>query len=120
MLAKPKDKQQLGFFITFEEQLNHRHPLYILANRVDWKKFEDAFKKHYSQTSGTPAKPIRLLMGLLILKHVRNLSDESVVGQWAENAYYQYFCGEDYFASAGPLVFPLNWWGSGKESGKKA
>lgn len=104
MLAKSKDKQQMSFFSTFEEQLNHQHPLYILANHVDWKKFEDAFKKHYSETTGAPAKPIRLLVGLLILKHVRNLSDESVVGQWAENAYYQYFCGEDYFASAEPCV----------------
>lgn len=104
MLAKSKDKQQTSFFSTFEEQLNHQHPLYILANHMDWKKFEDAFKKHYSETTGAPAKPIRLLVGLLILKHVRNLSDESVVGQWAENAYYQYFCGEEYFASAEPCV----------------
>lgn len=104
MLAKPKDKQQLGFFSTFEEQLNHQHPLYILANRVDWKKFEQAFRKHYSETNGAPAKPIRLMVGLLVLKHIRNLSDESVVEQWAENAYYQYFCGEEYFASAEPCV----------------
>lgn len=104
MLAKPKDKQQTSFFSTFEEQLNHKHPLYILANRVDWKKFEDAFKKHYSETMGAPAKPIRLMVGLLVLKHIRNVSDESVVEQWAENAYYQYFCGEEYFASAEPCV----------------
>lgn len=104
MLAKPKDKQQTSFFSTFEEQLNHQHPLYILSNRIDWKKFDDAFKKHYSEKMGAPAKPIRLLVGLLILKHLRNLSDESVVEQWAENAYYQYFCGEEYFASAEPCV----------------
>ena len=66
MLAKPKDKQQLGFFSTFEEQLNHQHPLYILANRMDWKKFDDAFKKHYCENNGAPAKPIRLMVGLLI------------------------------------------------------
>lgn len=104
MLAKSKDKQQLGFFTTFEEQLNHRHSLYILANRVDWKRFEDAFKIHYSENMGAPAKPIRLMVGLIILKHIRNISDESVVEQWAENAYYQYFCGEEYFASAEPCV----------------
>jgi IS5 family transposase len=104
MLAKPKDKQQLGFFSTFEEQLNHQHPLYLLANRVDWQKFQDAFRKHYSETNGAPGKPIRLMVGLIILKHVRDLSDESVVQQWAENAYYQYFCGEKYFASAEPCV----------------
>jgi IS5 family transposase len=104
MLAKPKDKQQLGFFSTFEEQLNHQHPLYILANRMDWKKFDDAFKKHYCENNGAPAKPIRLMVGLLILKHLRNLSDESVVEQWAENIYYQYFCGEDYVAQEQPCA----------------
>jgi len=44
------------------------------------------------------------MVGLLMLKHIRNLSDESVVEQWTENAYYQYFCGEKYFASAQPCV----------------
>jgi hypothetical protein len=29
-----------------------------------------------------------------MLKHLRNLSDESVVEQWAKNAYYQYFGGQ--------------------------
>lgn len=104
MLSKPKDKQQLGFYSTFEEQLNHRHPLYILANKVDWQKFEYSFKKHYSETIGAPAKPIRLMVGLLILKHLRNLSDESLVEQWAENSYYQYFCGESYFSTLEPCV----------------
>ena len=101
---KPKDKQQTSFFSIFEEQLNHHHPLYILSNAIDWKKFDDAFRKHYSETTGAPAKPIRRMVGLLILKHVRNLSDESVVAQWAENSYYQYFCGEEYFASKEPCV----------------
>src|SRR5450759_2371976 len=104
MLAKPKDLQQMSFFSTFEEQLNHQHPLYILFHEIKWQRFDDAFQKHYSSTMGAPGKPIQLMVGLLILKHVRNLSDESVVEQWAENAYYQYFCGEKYFASAPPCV----------------
>jgi IS5 family transposase len=44
------------------------------------------------------------MVGLLILKHVRDLSDESVVEQWAENAYYQYFTGEQLFASKEPCA----------------
>ncbi|MBK7883938.1 MAG: hypothetical protein IPJ81_09110 [Chitinophagaceae bacterium] len=32
------------FYSSFEEQLNHSHPLYILANRIDWNVFEEAFK----------------------------------------------------------------------------
>jgi IS5 family transposase len=48
---------------------------------------------------GRPAKPIRLMVSLLMLKHLRNLSDESVVEQWSENAYYQYFSGQKAFSS---------------------
>ena len=80
MLAKQKNTAQIGFYSTFEEQLNHSHALYILANTIDWNVFEEAFKKHYSATRGKPAKPIRLMVSLLILKQVRNLSDERICG----------------------------------------
>lgn len=65
----------------------------MLADKIDWHRFEEAFSPLYCADNGCPCKPIRLMCGLLILKHVRNLSDESVVEQWSENAYYQYFCG---------------------------
>ena len=42
------------------------------------------------------------MVSLLILKHLRNLSYESVVQQWAENSYYQYFSGEAKFACGVP------------------
>lgn len=102
MLTKPKNKQQLGFYNTFSEQLNHHHPLFLLAGKINWQLFEDAFSKHYSIGMGAPAKPIRLLVSLLILKQLRNLSDESVVEQWSENSYFQYFSGEDFFSSGDP------------------
>lgn len=104
MLAKTKNQSQQGFYSTYEEQLDHQHPLYKLANTISWKTFDDAFSKHYSVTKGKPAKPIRLMVSLLILKQLRNLSDESVVEQWAENSYYQYFGGENYFAAKPPCV----------------
>ncbi len=101
MLSRPKSTSQLGFYSTFEEQLSHQHPLYILANTIHWNIFEEAFSKLYSQ-EGRPAKPIRLMVSLIILKHIRNLSDESVVEQWSENSYYQYFSGEKIFACGDP------------------
>lgn len=104
MLAKEKSPSQLGFYSTFEEQLNHSHPLYKLSNEIQWSVFDEAFKKHYSLTQGKPGKPIRLMVSLLILKQLRNLSDESVVFQWSENAYYQYFSGEQVFSSKHPCV----------------
>src|SRR5260221_2068983 len=37
------------------------------------------------------------MVGLYLLKHVFNLSDEVVCARWVENPYYQHFCGFDYF-----------------------
>jgi IS5 family transposase len=102
MLAKQKDKSQASLFFSFDDTLNHKHPLYILANRIDWAMFEEAFSSLYCKNNGRPAKSIRLMVGLLILKHLRNVSDESVVEQWAENIYYQYFCGGTTFVSGVP------------------
>ncbi len=101
MLSKQQSRSQLGFYSTFEEQLSHKHPLYILANQINWEVFEKAFAKLYSE-EGRPAKPIRLMVSLLMLKHIRNISDESVVEQWSENCYYQYFGGEKVFACGAP------------------
>ncbi len=65
MLSKGHSDTQLSFYSTFEEQLSHRHPLYILANEIDWDLFEDSFTKLYSE-EGRPAKPIRLMVSLLM------------------------------------------------------
>jgi IS5 family transposase len=37
------------------------------------------------------------MVGLLYLKHAYNESDESVCEGWAEDVYFQLFCGEEYF-----------------------
>ncbi len=42
------------------------------------------------------------MVGLLILKHIRYISDESIVEQWSENLYYQYFCGLREFIATVP------------------
>ena len=44
------------------------------------------------------------MCGLLILKHLRNISDESVVEQWSENAYFQYFFGMHEFVPSFPCA----------------
>ena len=91
-------------FYSLADMLDQSHPLYRLADKIDWHRFEEAFTPLYSHGMGAPAKDIRLMCGLLILKHVRNLSDESVVEQWSENAYYQYFCGMDTFSPGQPCA----------------
>ncbi|MCS6796809.1 MAG: transposase, partial [Raineya sp.] len=36
-----------------------------------------------------------------------NSSDESVVEQWSENVYYQYFCGDSSFVASPPCEASL-------------
>ncbi|SUB93617.1 Transposase domain (DUF772) [Prevotella nigrescens] len=88
-----RTSKQLSMFSSLEDMLSHEHPLFQLSNKINWECFENAFSPLYCSTNGRPAHAIRLMCGLLILKHLRNVSDEMVVSQWSENAYYQYFCG---------------------------
>ena len=104
MLSTKKYTSQIGLFNALADQLDQKHPLYLLANKINWSLFEDSFKKHYSEKMGKPAKPIRLMVSLLILKYVRNLSDENLVEHWSENLYFQYFSGEQNFQPNIPCV----------------
>lgn len=99
MLGKSLDQKQAQtdiFRPLLASFINMEHNLIKLGERLDWKGLEKSFSEFYSNT-GTPSKPIRLMAGLLMLKQMFNLSDEVVVEQWKQNAYYQYFTGEIYF-----------------------
>lgn len=102
MVPPKKSLNQTSLFFSLGDTVNHKHPLFILAHQIDWMLFEKEFEPLYCPDNGRPGKPIRLMVGLLMLKHIRNLSDESVVEQWGENVYYQYFCGQTSFASGAP------------------
>ncbi len=47
--------------------------------------------------------PIRRLVGLLMLKSLRNLSNEEVVVFWSENPYAHDFCGERERSESGKI-----------------
>ena len=102
-LPRPKSSQLDLFNALFEQLLNHEHPLFILANKIGWQRFEPAFDECYSPDMGAPAKAIRLMVGLHYLKHAFNESDESLLDRWVENPYWQYFCGYDTMQHKVPL-----------------
>ena len=94
MLDKDKQKGHIGFLFTgLEGQCNPRHPIRQLAHKIPWQVFEEELSCYYSK-EGRPAKPIRLMVGLLILKQMHNLSDEGICQAWRDNPYFQYFTGE--------------------------
>lgn len=87
------DQQQRSLYTSdLIDNLNPNNRLYQLAQRLPWLEIEKEFEGYYSKM-GQPAKPVRLMVGLLMLKQLENLSDEVVVERWCENPYYQFFCG---------------------------
>ena len=93
MKSSPPNQQQKSLFTTdLINCLNPNNRLYQLAQTLPWSAIGKDFETYYS-TTGQPAKPIRLMVGLLMLKQLENLSDEVVVERWCENPYYQFFCG---------------------------
>jgi IS5 family transposase len=102
MQNKASSSHQVSFLKpTLAEQLDPRQPLKQLADQLPWTGFETAFGKYYS-AEGRPAKPVRLMVGLLLLKQMFNQGDETVVAGWVQNPYWQYFCGMTEFQWAVP------------------
>ncbi len=105
MLSKPaanEPAQSQIFGNDLLAQLDPEDPLLLLSRVIDWSRFEEEFSQYYSPDKGRPAIPIRRLVGLLILKHLENLSDELVVLAYKRNPYYQAFCGAVEFDRAMP------------------
>jgi IS5 family transposase len=101
--AKPQDsgKEEL-FRSKLKNIINLRHELVRLSELIDWARLETHFAPYYSEV-GRPGLPIRLVVGLHLLKHIEGLSDEQVCARWKRDPYMQYFCGEEYFQHAFPI-----------------
>lgn len=97
MLKKLPVQPQLEIFKTVLVSFIHpEHELCLLAKKIDWKGLEDEFAPLYGKV-GRPSVPIRTIVGLLLLKQMYDLGDETVVERYLENPYWQHFCGEVYF-----------------------
>lgn len=97
MLKKLPVQPQLEMFKTVLTSFIHpEHELCLLAKKIDWKSLENEFAPLYGKV-GRPSIPIRTIVGLLLLKQMYDLGDETVVERYLENPYWQHFCGEVYF-----------------------
>jgi len=65
-----------------------KHSLVRLAQLIDWERLSVVLGASFSSRFGRPATSPRLIAGLLYLQHTFDLSDEEVVTQWIENAYW--------------------------------
>ena len=69
------------FGAQLSELLNPKHPLYVLAERIDWPEFDAAIDACYAEDIGRPGVNTRLMVGLVYLKHAFDESDESLVAR---------------------------------------
>jgi IS5 family transposase len=97
-MAQPRDDRQKDLFRpALDKIIALDHALVRLAEKIDWAFIERRLGAVYKPGDGHPPLPVRLMAGLLILKHMHSLSDEALCARWVENPYFQYFCGEQVF-----------------------
>lgn len=97
----PHSQQANFLYQDLLDQLDPKDLLLQLSRKIPWDYFDAEFAPLYAEC-GRPAKPIRLMVGLLLLKQLENLSDERVVEEWRRNPYFQAFCGERFFQWKSP------------------
>ena len=105
-IPKKTDAKQGELFKSrLSKQLDPAHEILTLSKTISWDILEEKINVlHPNKKDGQPPKPVRLIVGMLMLQHVYNLSDEAIVERWVENPYWQYFCGFDYLQ----WDFPIN------------
>lgn len=116
------------FRARLDTMIDMRHPLAVLATRMPWAQIEASLAPLFAHKDragravqdadlfgltmaiagagvsnrGRPRLPIRLMVALLYLKHAYGESDESVVERWAQDVYFQFFSGNEYFEARLP------------------
>jgi len=103
--SKINHLQSRLFETRLSDLLNPNHELYKLSEKINWAYLEEECASVFidNNKGGHPPKPVRLMLGLLMLEHIHNHSDEEVVARWVENPYWQYFCGYDYLQWEMPI-----------------
>lgn len=97
MLKKLPRQPQLEMYKTvLASFINPEHELCLLAKKINWDDLEKEFAPLYGEV-GRPSIPIRTIVGLLLLKQIYDLGDETVMDRYIDSPYFQHFCGEIYF-----------------------
>lgn len=108
-MYKAKDRETLPLFnelFPFGGKLNPTNRWLKLSTIMPWEELEEVYRKYFSDRMGRPAKDSRLMMGLLVAKHMKGVSDEAVVEEFMESPYIQAFCGYDGFVTDEAVIDP--------------
>lgn len=81
------------FLIPQGKRLNPKNRWIRLARIIPWDELSTVYSKKMSQKMGRKGIHPRIVIGALIIKHMKSLSDEETIEDIRENAYMQYFLG---------------------------
>ena len=91
------------FRTPFEKGLDKNNRWVILASLLPWTQMARTYSRTLSKRMGRPAKPSRVVIGAIIIKHKLCLPDEEVIPTIQENPYLQYFLGFSEFSHDKPF-----------------
>ena len=74
------------------------------SEMIPWDKIEEKYAELFPSNTGMPAKPLRMVLGSLLIQKQYGYSDEELVEQLRENPYYQYFIGMPGYEDKYPFV----------------
>jgi hypothetical protein len=102
----PATAHNLSLFKTpFEQSLSAKNRWVRMADLVPWDKLAGVFLASMSQGEGRPSVDLRIVLGVLLVKHIEDLSDERTIEYIQENIYAQYFVGSSSF-QVDPVFVP--------------
>ena len=87
------------FRAHLDQIINMRRALVVLADKIDWTWLDDELAKCFAG-NGSPAEPVRFMIGMFLLKNTYALSDEQVWERWVQDPYFQYFTSEEFIQHA--------------------
>jgi IS5 family transposase len=100
-MYRPRDRKTAALFaelFPFGGRLDPDNRWLRIAEMIPWDELETEYAKAFSDI-GRPATDARLLIGLMLLKHMTDESDREIVAAVLENPYMQAFCGLEQFAT---------------------
>jgi IS5 family transposase len=93
-----------GFETPFAQKLDSANRWVKLAGQIPWDQIVGVYLKQLrNHTIGASSINPRVILGAVIIKHIKNLSDEETILEIQENVYLQYFIGYSSFSTEAPF-----------------
>ena len=107
MRFKPRYKQlTIDGFRSSLDGLDKKNRWVWLGDHLPWDEYEKLYSQTLNnQTVGASAKPARMVIGAMLVKHIIRLSDQDTIEMIQENPYMQYLCGLEEFTDQ-PIFDP--------------